>query len=225
MLSITGGKGGTGKTTTTLGLARVFAARGRPVLAVDADWDLPDLGALAGVPRRTAFPDGAGVVDAARDATEAVPGDAREPVRVLPAPERPAERDPGRVFRAIAAETDAGTAVLVDCPAGAAPDAVAPVRAADRALLLSEACTASLRDAAKIAAVARRVDTPVAGAVVTRATVVPSGVGDLLGCRVVACVPRLDEPATASRRARSAHREIADGLTGDRESVKSRRTA
>ncbi|MFW6000490.1 MAG: AAA family ATPase, partial [Halorubrum sp.] len=39
MIAVAGGKGGSGKTTTTLGLARALSRRGAPVVAADADWD------------------------------------------------------------------------------------------------------------------------------------------------------------------------------------------
>jgi septum site-determining protein MinD len=51
MLVIAGGKGGCGKTTTALGLAAVLAERGAPAVVADADRDMPDLHALAGVRR------------------------------------------------------------------------------------------------------------------------------------------------------------------------------
>ncbi|MDZ5813368.1 P-loop NTPase, partial [Halorubrum sp. AD140] len=47
MIAVAGGKGGSGKTTTTLGLARALSRRGAPVVAADADWDLPNLARLA----------------------------------------------------------------------------------------------------------------------------------------------------------------------------------
>ena len=47
MIAVTGGKGGSGKTTTTVGLARALARRGASVVAADADWDLPNLTAVA----------------------------------------------------------------------------------------------------------------------------------------------------------------------------------
>jgi septum site-determining protein MinD len=198
MLAITGGKGGTGKTTTTLGVARAFAAAGTPSVAVDADWDLPDLGALAGADRRVEYPDR----DEDGSSLAAARADAVEPqARVLPAPVESRDRDLRRSLRAIDGAASPAARVLVDCPAGAAPDAVAPLRVADGALLVTEPCVAALRDAAKTAAVARRVETPVVGAVVTRATAVPPGVDDALGCPVVARVPPAASAAAAGEAA------------------------
>ncbi|POG57234.1 nucleotide-binding protein, partial [Haloferax marisrubri] len=78
MLAIAGGKGGSGKTTTTLGLA---SALDGPVLAVDADRDMPNLHAMAGVERPG---------DAAADGPAGEPSVRAHPtdptVSVLPAP-------------------------------------------------------------------------------------------------------------------------------------------
>lgn len=47
------GKGGSGKTTVSGTLARMIAAQGRPVIAIDADSN-PNLAALLGVPSHEA---------------------------------------------------------------------------------------------------------------------------------------------------------------------------
>ncbi|MXR40908.1 hypothetical protein GRX01_06085 [Halobaculum sp. WSA2] len=187
MLAVTGGKGGTGKTTTALGLARAFGSDETAAVAVDADWDLPDLGALAGVRRRVTYPDRE---DEESPLTAAVADGVAPGARILPAPTDGRDRDLRESLRATAASAPRDTRVLVDCPAGAAPDAVAPLRVADGALLVTEPCAPALRDAAKTAAIARRLGTPLVGAVVTRSTAVPPGVRDLLGCPVVSRVPR-----------------------------------
>lgn len=206
MLAITGGKGGTGKTTTTLALARALAATGAAVTCVDADWDLPDLGALAGGPRRcsaaadTGPPHEATFTDSNADSIE-----------ILPAPADPTAHDPERRLRAVAGGVDRETVVLVDCPAGAAPDAVAPLRVSSAAILVTEPCAASLRDAARTAAMARAVGTRVSGAVVTGARFIPDGVEDVLGCPVIACVPYADRPLDSESVA-AAYRDVAAGV-------------
>lgn len=206
MFAITGGKGGTGKTTTTLALARALAATGTAVTCVDADWDLPDLGALAGGNRRC---DGGGdaVAPATDEATFTDPE--TDGVEILPAPVDPLSHDPERRLRAIAAGVDRERVVLVDCPAGAAPDAVAPLRVASAALVVTEPCAASLRDAARTAAMARAVGTRVVGAVVTRARFVPDGVEDVLGCPVSTCVPYAEHPLDSDDVA-AAYRDAAE---------------
>lgn len=194
MLAVAGGKGGCGKTTTTLGLALAAGRWGRSVLAVDADLNVPDLHrvvGLEGVPA-TEPPDRDRPVAAAASGDRRAPThgpDTAAPVDPVPVPGqagvavlpgRPAidpvarcERLPG-----LAADRDL---VVLDCPAGAGRDAVAPLRAADRTIVVSTAERPSLADAAKTAAMSRAVGTPVAGAVITRADRPPSGLDALLG--------------------------------------------
>ena len=194
MLAIAGGKGGSGKTTTTLGLARAIDTA---TLAIDADCDLPNLHALAGVPRDPPA-DGHGHLDPA----------APSATRVVPAPRDAPDGLGGRLRRL---RDDDPQLALVDCPAGAGPDATVPLRVADRVLLVSSACVAGLRDAAKTAAMARAVGTPVVGGVVTRARLVPPGVDDLLGCPVVTAVPDAPEPLSDPD-VRRAYRRLARTL-------------
>jgi septum site-determining protein MinD len=197
MLAIAGGKGGSGKTTTTLGLARAIDG---PTLAVDADCDLPNLHALAGVPR-----------DPPADDCGHPDPTAPSETCVVPAP-RDAPEGLGDRLRRL--REDEPRLVLVDCPAGAGPDATVPLRIADRVLLVSTACVAGLRDAAKTAAMARAVGTSVVGAVVTQARLAPPGVDDLLGCPVVTTVPDAPKPLDdngVKRAYRRLARAVADG--------------
>ncbi|WP_049987653.1 nucleotide-binding protein [Halobellus rufus] len=237
MLAIAGGKGGSGKTTTTLGLARAIDA---PSVAVDADCDLPNLHALAGVPR-DAPPDGLGHLDpgAARDDTRIVPAPRDAPdgigsrLRRLRARERGEDDSPTAAAEAIArsataeytavasrnggsggdaaSDRDPVGTVLVDCPAGAGPDATVPLRVADAVLVVATPCVAALRDAAKTAAMARAVGTPVIGGVLTRARFAPPGIEDLLGCPVRGTVPDAPDPL-ADERVRRAYDDIAAAL-------------
>jgi septum site-determining protein MinD len=194
MLAVAGGKGGCGKTTTTLGLAAALVRQRKSAVAVDTDREMPNLHAMAGVGRVPGL-------DAVADGwpPEFVAGTAEAPalgVEVIPAASGPGTDDLANPSRS---EPTAGlarvrnsAAVLLDCPAGAGPDAVAPLRVADAAVVVTTAEPACLRDAAKTAAMARELDAPVAGAVVSRAAEVPEGLDRLLDCPVLGVVPDAD---------------------------------
>ncbi|WP_200530555.1 P-loop NTPase [Halorubrum sp. LN27] len=215
MIAVAGGKGGSGKTTTTLGLARALSRRGAPVVAADADWDLPNLARLASAADGDGgpVPDAPTVFDAVR-ADGAIRPDRRAPT-VLAAPNDPGDADAGRVLGALAEAIPADSPTLLDCPAGASPDAAAPLRAADRCLLVTPLRRAALRDAAKTAALARRLGCPPVGTVAVRAESVPAGVGELLGCPVLGRIPAVAPEPLSDPSVRAAYDDLARRLVDE----------
>lgn len=172
------------------------------MLAVDADRDMPDLSPMAGVhpsPTLGDLDEDAGIADLARPVPD------RPRVGVVPSAPGDDARDLVRALQRAGARPEP---VLVDCPAGAGPAAVAPVRAADRALVVTTTAPASLRDAAKTAELARAVGTPVAGAALTRAESVHEGIARLLGTDVTA-IPPAEDPLSAPE-VRAARRRLVD---------------
>lgn len=162
MLAIAGGKGGCGKTTTALGLAAALARDGAAPVVADADRDAPDLGLLA-----DATPSSDATAQAADRPLQSI---ARESttfpdVSVVPAPASLSDGDFHAALVRFAADD---RPVICDCPAGASRDAVVPLRASDEVLLAATLAPASLRDAAKTAAMADRLGVDVAGTVLTR---------------------------------------------------------
>jgi septum site-determining protein MinD len=205
MLAIAGGKGGVGKTTTTLGLSTALDA---PVVAADADPDMPDLHALAGVDREPTLAD----LDAAGVDAVAQPHPAEPTVSLLPAPPIDEANAVDRSLRRLAA---ADRPSVVDCPGGAGPDAAAPLRVADTAVLVTTLCAPALRDAAKTAAIARTLGTPVRGVVLTRTRAAPDAVAELLGCPILVSVPPTDPPILGDDAVRTAYGRLGHTLGED----------
>lgn len=193
MLAVAGGKGGCGKTTTTLGLALAAGRRGRSVLAVDADRNVPDLHRVAGIDgpdeRRPGSLDPTRSDERPRGEPRPVPGPAD--VSILPADPG---SEPGTLRDRIRGTAEEYDLVLVDCPAGGGRDAAIPLRIVDWTVLVTTDAGPSLRDAAKTGAMARALGATVVGAVVTRTDRVPEGVDDLLGTSTVEAIPSAKSP-------------------------------
>jgi len=204
MLVIAGGKGGCGKTTTALGLAAALAEETAPAVVADADRDMPDLHALAGVDREPTL------ADAAERESSDPPGAAAahptDDVRVLPAP-KGLSTDAAAALSAVAPTVD-----VVDCPAGAGPDAAGPLRVGDRALLVARPTRESVGDALKTAAMARELDCRPVGAVVTRTDAVPERLAERLGVPAAWPVPEGGERPLSDPPVRAAYRRVADAL-------------
>lgn len=203
MFAVAGGKGGCGKTTTTLGLGRAAAHAGLEVLLVDADAGMPNLHLLAGVDREPKLGDGSPSTVAQRHPDHAAVG-------IVPAP-----AGSGACASDLRRCRDAADVVFVDCPAGAGRDVAVPLRVADATVLVTTTEPASLRGAARTAAMSRAVGTRVAGAVVSRAGEAPRGVADLLETRVLGCVPYVSS-GSENLEVAAAYRRITGALTGRR---------
>lgn len=199
MLAVAGGKGGCGKTTTVLGLGRAWDGA---VVAVDTDRDMPNLHAMAGVNREPT---------AADIAAGAAPQALESGLSICPAPppDTPDSSVPTLLSR-LDQLTD-GT-LVVDCPGGAGPDAVAPLSAASSVVLVSSLCAPSLRDTAKTAAMARALDCSVLGVVLTRTRLRPPTVETLLDCPILGSIPAVSAPVLDSERVIEAYTAVAHEL-------------
>ncbi|MFY4814309.1 MinD/ParA family ATP-binding protein [Haloarcula sp. AONF1] len=193
MLAIAGGKGGCGKTTIALGVGQALGTPTRRSLVVDTDHDMPNLHRRAGVDPAPGIAD---ITVSAEPTTVAKRAMTVENVDVLPCQ----DATEAAVDTAIDTLPRRNRPVILDCPAGAGPDAARPLRAADRTVLVSAPTRQSLTDAAKTAAMARALDAPPALAVLVGSdgSVNPS---PLLSCPETVHVPSVSKPLESDRAA------------------------
>lgn len=172
MLALAGGKGGCGKTTTTLGVAAALGRRGAEPLVVDGDCDMPDVHHRLGLPRDEGIDALARgrPLRAVTTRSDALPG-----VSIVQGGKR--ESLEPALRRAQAWDGP----VLVDCGAGTNPDAVTPLRHTERAIVVSTDQPQCIEDAETTRRIARRLDTSVAGVVVRRS--VQAGADDTASTR------------------------------------------
>jgi septum site-determining protein MinD len=204
MLAIAGGKGGCGKTTVALGVAQALGTMsGRP-LVVDTDRDMPNLHHRAGVDPAPGIAD---ITSATGPTAVSQCATAVANVDVLPCQTASA----AAIGNGLDRLSECDRSVLLDCPAGAGPDAALPLRAADRTVLVSEPNRQSLTDTAKTAAMARRLDTPPVLTVLVRSegAVDPS---ELLVCPETVHVPSVSKPLVSDLAA-AKYVDIANVLT------------
>jgi len=207
MIAITGSNGGCGKTTTTLGLARALAGPDDPVLAVDADRQLPDLHVAAGVDRTPTL---AGVADADDPARLAQPASSLPGVAVLPGPTPEESLD---VERALSALDTLDATTLVDCPAGIGPDLTDPLTAAERVVVVAGGEAGRPTDVRTTVDIARRLDVTVAGVLVTKAETIPGAIEAAVDVPVLGAVPPSASPLS-DEATRAAYERAGAALTG-----------
>lgn len=228
MIAIAGGKGGCGKTTTTLGLAEASARHqdrnAETPLAIDADWDMPNLHALADVPREPGLDD---VMAGAEPSDGFLPGEKTRTTapgcRIVPAPVNPSRdrRRRRQLFQQLSEHcrtTEVGAETFLDCPAGAGPDAVAPLSIATGTVLVTEATPTALADTQKTAAMSRTVGTGILGVILTRAdgdevTRIQTDIRRFFGAPLLGSIPAHRPPILERDAVRAEYDRVVDMLS------------
>jgi len=194
VLTIAGGKGGVGKTTTAINASVALQEAGHDTIIVDADLGMTNIGELLGIDHEPSFHDvlagSASIGDAIVDGPNGVSVLAGE--RSL---EAFARGDPSNLPPVIDSLAESYEIVVVDTGAGLSHETMVPMKLADGVVLVSTPDDVSLVDAKKAGELAEKVDGEVVGAVLTRATADTnvSVVADRLAANVLSVVPEDNE--------------------------------
>jgi septum site-determining protein MinD len=152
VITITSGKGGVGKTTTTANLGTALALHGQKVAVIDADIGLRNLDLVLGLENRIVY-DIVDVVEGRARLKQALVRDKRYPeLCLLPAAQT---RDksaitPAQMGQVCDALRPAFDFILVDSPAGIEQGFQNAIRGADRVIVVTTPEMSAVRDADRI---------------------------------------------------------------------------
>ena len=149
---VTSGKGGVGKTTTTVNVGAALAKRGHKVVLVDADIGLRNLDLVLGVEKRIVF-DIVEVIEGRCQLRQALIRDKRfESLSMLPAAQtREKEAITEEQFKAVIVElAETADYVLIDCPAGIEHGFRSAVAGASEAIVVTTPEVSAIRDADRV---------------------------------------------------------------------------
>ncbi len=194
VLTITSGKGGVGKTTTTANLGVALARRGQRVVCVDADIGLRNLDVVLGLENRIVY-DIVDAVEGRARVRQALIKDKRLPeLQLLPAAQTRdktavKEWQMVKLCEELKKEFDF---VLIDCPAGIEQgfrNALAP---ADFVLIVTTPEVSAVRDADRIIGLAEAAEKPSPRLIINRLRPQMVRRGDMLGTADVLEVLAID---------------------------------
>lgn len=154
VITVASGKGGTGKTSITAGIACAMCALGEKVLLIDADMGIKSLDMVLGMTDRTIF-SYADVIKGLSSLREAaVTHPVVKNLSMLTAPSFEEMEEVGdqelAAFLALARKNY--TYIFIDCAAGFSSDIVRFASLSDRAIIVSTSDNTSLRGAQSMAA-------------------------------------------------------------------------
>ncbi|ADT84040.1 cell division ATPase MinD [Thermococcus sp. SY098] len=169
LISITSGKGGTGKTTTTANLAIALGKHGYKVCAIDADLTMANLSLIMGLDNvNITIHDvlaGEAKIDDAIYTTE------YENVHVIPAAvdwEHVIKADPRNLPSIIKPLKSRFDFILIDCPAGLQMDAMSAMLSGEEAVIVTNPEISCITDSMKVGIVLKKAGLAILGFVLNR---------------------------------------------------------
>ena len=167
IIAIASGKGGVGKTAITANLGVALGMLGKKTLLVDADVQMANLGLMLGMEQRPIS-----LQDVLLGNAEPIDAvyNVRENVKFVPSGlslEKMLRVDEERMEEVIKKLSYGNDYVLIDCPPGVGPDALAALNSSKEVLIITMAEPVSVADAMKLAIFSeRRLGLTITGAVV-----------------------------------------------------------
>ena len=192
--TIASGKGGTGKSTTTVNLGTSLALLGKKTVVIDADIGMANLGLLLGLERSpiTLHEVLSGKAEVSEAVYEGPAG-----VKVVPCGislQGFQNSDPEKLQEVMGTLSEDMDFMLFDAPAGISKDGVIPLAIADQVLLVVNPELSSMADALKTKILTEMLGGEVGGAILNRAgmertEINKQKVSDLLGVKVLEMIP------------------------------------
>lgn len=238
VVTITSGKGGVGKTTTTANLGTALVLQGKKVAVIDADIGLRNLDVVLGLENRIVY-DLVDVVEGRARLRQALIKDKHHPdLALLPAAQT---RDKNAVSPAQMADLTRQLAqefdfVLVDSPAGIEQGFKNAIAGADQVLIVTTPEVSAVRDADRIIGLVEAAELPAPQLVLNRIkpAMVRRGdmlsmddVKDILAIEIIGLVPEDEQVIVSTNRgeavvfdevskAGKAYHNIARRLLGEK---------
>lgn len=192
VIAVTGGKGGVGKSTTTVNLGVSLRMDGYTVCLVDADVEMPNLVELLGLEAEQTIHD---VLSGTADPTDALVEIAPH-FAAIPGDSSLAgygSIEPERLQDAVDVLTDTYQYVILDTGAGLSYDDLIPMGLADEIILVTSPDPAAVENAKRTQSFVRRLNREIRGLVVTKADdSVDGSIADEFDTSLLAMIPEDD---------------------------------